>query len=1125
MKRKTCRVAVLIFIFIATMISVPGLQAQIATGAINGTVRESSGAVVPDATVELRNTQTGVVRTVQTNDVGIYVFPAVLPGTYGLSVKKTGFNTVERLGIPVVVASAVSFDFVLEPATVTTTVTVHSGATILNTQTSGLGTEISATQIIDTPTNGRNFTSLLITVPGASPINEGQSGGGWGTQPVGKFTYPAFSGQENYSTLFFIDGVNDYSGRYAGDNINPIIDDISEVNVLHHTDNTASGQVLGATVNVVTKGGTNDLHGAIWEFIRNDALDSKGPYVITPKTPLHQNQFGFNVGAPLVLPFYNGRNRTFVFASLEEFKLHTANLAYYLVPTPAEYNGDFSALLNQPVPVQLYNPFSTRPDPNSPGQYLRDPIPDNQIQNYLDQKSVALAKQLFPAPVQTPFAPNVANGVDTSPSIRNQSLYTLRVDENLDQADSMFVRFTKVRQDNSTTTGLEGGRIQQNPFGYNVGLSYQHLFGSKGLIHGLIGRNYMDQKVIAHDSRVDSSTMPNYFNPAFACGYDTGYGPQKCGLPAFGIPDFPTSATTDEDSVFGVSDTWQYSGDVSWVIGSHQIKGGISFATAGVTDFANGGAVFNYSANQTANLESPAGTGYGLASFFMGLPNQAVRTGSRVTSLPGTWNDGGYVQDTWKINDRLTANLGLRYDVGVFGYTKTNGQVDATGNFSMRTGKYTLQRNPGLCSQVGKAPCIPGTGLPAYVDLSTQNNGKIWSTQYGNFQPRLGVVYQINPKFVVHAGYGRMVDIWSNVIQHEQNIAAQWPTTTSSGSTPNQIYADTLAENYTPPVSLPGPNPYGQLSWYTDPKGKTPYSDQWNIGIQQQVAPDTVVTVDYVGSHDGDLALGSVTNVGRTPGSLGSDRPYPYFVPTFYTAFNGNSSYNALELTVNHRFSYGLNFLVSYTWSKDINMGADGDFLTGYNIRDPYHPEADRGPAGDNVPQNLAISGVYQPDFKFGNHVVNQLATGWSLGAIISAYSGKPFTVTLGVDNAEIGTSEPEDRPNVQGNPKLSHPVHHPDGSVTWFNTTAFVAPPPLSHGNEGRNVLSADPYTNIDVSLARDFPIWTEKRKLQFRIDAFNVGNFYQYGVPDTIYGTPNFGITYPGGNRVLQGSAKIIF
>jgi hypothetical protein len=372
--------------------------AQVATGDINGTVRETTGAVVPQVTVELRNSQTGVVRSVETNGAGIYVFPSVLPGTYGITVKKSDFRTVERVGIPVTVASSTSFDFVLEPATTSSTVIVHSEATTLDTQTSGLSTEIPETQVVDAPINGRNFTSLLITVPGASPINEGQSGGGWATQPVGKFSYPAFSGQANYSTLFFIDGVNDYSGRYAGDNVDPIIDDISEVDVLHHTDNTASGQVLGATVNVATKGGTNKLHGAVWEFLRNDALDSKGPNVITPKTPLHQNQFGFDAGAPLVLPFYNGRNRTFVFASLEEYRLHTANLAYYLVPTPEQYSGDFSALLSQATPVQLYNPFSTRADPNKSGQYLRDAIPNNQIQPYLDQKTVALAQLLFPAP-------------------------------------------------------------------------------------------------------------------------------------------------------------------------------------------------------------------------------------------------------------------------------------------------------------------------------------------------------------------------------------------------------------------------------------------------------------------------------------------------------------------------------------------------------------------------------------------------------------------------------------------------------------------------------------------------------------------------------------------------------
>lgn len=1127
MQRLGARICAVFVVFAGLVI--PSAQAQLATGDINGTVHESSGAVIEGATVTLTNDQTGTARTVQTNHDGIYVFPSVLPGTYDLSVGKTGYGTVKKLGIPLTVGSSISSDFTLGPATVQSTVVVQAAATTLDTQTAGLSTELSETEIVDEPTNGRNFTSLLVTVPGASPINEGQSAGGWSSQPTGAFTYPAFSGQNNYSTLFFIDGVNNYGGIYAGDNINPIIDDIAEIDVLHHTDNAASGQVLGATVNVVTKGGTNNLHGAAWEYIRNDALDSKGPHVTTPKTPLHQNQFGFNVGAPLVLPFYNGRNRTFLFGSMERFQEDTANLLYYLVPTPAQLSGDFSSLLTQSIPVQLYNPFTTRPDPNNPGQYLRDPVPGNQMQSLVDPKAAALAAMEYPAPVQTPYASNVANGVDTSPDIHDQALYTFRVDETLDKADSMFVRFTKVRTLTESSAGIVGARIQQDPFGYNAGLNYQHEFGSRGLLHALVGRNFLSQKDFAHDSRVNSAEMGQYFNPSFVCGFTSpatpGYGPQGCILPGLGIPDYPSGSVTDEDSVNGVSNDWQFGGDVSWVLGAHQIKGGVTFSTAGQTEQAIGGAVFNYSAVQTANLESEAGTGYGFASYLMGLPNQAVHTGSDTTALPGTWVDGGYVQDTWKVSDHFTVNLGLRYDVGKFGHTDEDGTLSATGNFSMRTGDYTLQVNPGPCSTTKAAPCIPGGTLPPHVDVTTQPNGTIWHTQFKNVQPRIGLTYQITPKLVGHVGYGRMVDVWSNVIQHEVNIVGGWPSVTSWSSTPNQVQVTDLAENVVPATTVPGPNPYGQLGWYVDPQGKTPYSDQWNLGLQAQVTPSTVITADYVGSHDGNLALGTFNNVGTTPGSLGSDRPYPYMVPTFYTEFEGRSSYNALQLTANHRIAQGLTFLVSYTWSKDLNIGADGDFLQGYNLRNPYNPDADKGPAGNNVPQNLSVSGVYQPPFHVSNRLANGLIHGWVFSGIASAYSGQPYTVTLGVDNAEIGTSLPEDRPNVVGNAHLSHPIHNPDGSVTWFNVQAFVAPPPLSHGDEGRNAYRGDDALNFDASLSRDLSIWEDRFKLQLRIDGFNVGNFYQYGLPDSTYATPNFGIALPSGNRVLQGSMKFLF
>ena len=1131
------------------LLSAAYTSAQIATGAINGTVHDPSSAVIPDVAVTLHNDQTGVERIVRTDQVGIYFFNLVTPGVYTLSAAKNGFKTVERSGVDVIAAGSISFDFELSPGNVTTTVTVAANAAILDTQTSGLSTQILENQVEGAPLNGRNFTELLVTIPGASPINNGYTQTqhnyyGYPNFPVGEYTYPSFSGQENGTSLFFIDGVNNYADIYGGDAFNPIIDDITQMTVLRHTDDASSGQALGATVNLVTKGGTSQLHGAAWEFIRNDALDSKGPDVITPRTPLHQNQFGFNVGGPVIIPhLYNGRRHTFFFGSLEEFILHTAALNYYLVPTPAELSGDFSSFLAQTPPIQLYNPFTTEPDPNNPGEYLRDPIPGNQMQSLLDPNMAAYAKLMYPAPVTTPYPANVDNGVDTAPGIKDQVQYTYRLDETLSDKDSMFARYTKVRMLNTTpeSGGIVGNSEQQDPFGYNLGVSYQHLFGSRGLMHLLFGRNLMDWKTFTHNSRIDSTTVNNYFPTALVCGFTVGgYGPSGCEQPALGIANFATGLV-DTNDVSGGSDTWQFGGDASWVFGAHNLKWGASFTRAGVTSADSGSTTIGFNSAQTANLEAPADTGIAMASFLMGVPATINKASSATIGEPGTWVDGGYVQDTWKVTNHFTANLGLRYDVLFFGYTEENGLPNVTGNWDLTPGRadsgvYTLQRNPGLCSALGKAPCIPGTGLPEYVSVSTQKNGNLWHPRFNNFQPRIGLSYQLRRGTVLRASFGSVVDTWSWIVQQEQNGANQWPLLGNFGAVLNGITPSTPIENVTPPTNLPGPNPYSGFAWETDPYLKTPYSDQWNVGVQQQITPTTVATVDYVGSHDGNLDIGLVTNVGEIPGTFLTTAPFPYLIPNYYSETTGRSSYNALEVTVNHRVGHGLTLAANYTWSKTLDIGVDGNypgatFIESYSIRNPYDINADKGPAGFGLPQIASVSWVYALPFRLGNRWADLAVHGWDFNGIFTAHSGQTYTVLLGADNAEIGTPMSGDRPDVIGNPKLAHPqrIAGGGGAVTWFNTAAFVAPPPLSHGDEGRNSYTGDPYTNFDLSGERSFPLGSEGRRLVFRVDAFNAANWYQYLSPgeafSNTFGSTNFGAVTPSGNREVQGLLKFVY
>src|SRR6201984_624131 len=399
----------LLLVALALMVVIPHSASAQATATLNGVVRDSSGAVIPQATVTLRNIDTSTERQSLTNESGLYVFVSVPPGEYALKVTKDGFTTATQAGLHVLVNQASTQDFTLRVGSTQQSVEVEASAVNLETGNATLGSVIESKQVRDLPLNGRNFTQLLSLTPGVSPVSVAQNSGGAQAAPLGSFVFPAVSGQSNRSNYFLLDGIDDTDQVFTTYAVAPILDDIQEFKVQSHSDEAQFGGVLGGIVNVVSKSGTNQFHGTAWEFFRNTVLDAKNP-LEGVASKLEQNQFGANFGGPVILPFYNGRNKTFFFGSYEGFRRaqpstgSSASIAgqpsgaFYNVPTTAELNGDFSALLQGPNPVQLYNPFTTQPDPAHPGLFMRSPFPNNNISSVLNPGAVSLAKAVFPAP-------------------------------------------------------------------------------------------------------------------------------------------------------------------------------------------------------------------------------------------------------------------------------------------------------------------------------------------------------------------------------------------------------------------------------------------------------------------------------------------------------------------------------------------------------------------------------------------------------------------------------------------------------------------------------------------------------------------------------------------------------
>src|SRR5437870_4285463 len=379
----------LLLVALGLLFVIPQSASGQATATLNGVVRDSSGAVIPQATVTLHNTNTGTDREGLTNDSGLYVFVSVPPGEYVLKVTKEGFTTTTQAGLHVVVNQASTQDFTLRVGSTQQSVTVEASAVNLDTANATLGTVIESKQVADLPLNGRNFTQLLALTPGVAPVSVAQNSGGAQAAPIGTFVFPAVSGQSNRSNYFLLDGIDNTDQVFTTYAVAPILDDIQEFKVQSHSDEAQFGGVLGGIVNVVSKSGTNNFHGTAWEFFRNTVLDAKDP-LKGVASKLVQNQFGANFGGPVILPFYNGRNKTFFFGSYEGFRrAQPSTGAFYNVPTPAELTGDFSALCQLGfdsagvcldrdlatgtlVQHQLYNPFTT-------SNNTRNPFPNNDI--------------------------------------------------------------------------------------------------------------------------------------------------------------------------------------------------------------------------------------------------------------------------------------------------------------------------------------------------------------------------------------------------------------------------------------------------------------------------------------------------------------------------------------------------------------------------------------------------------------------------------------------------------------------------------------------------------------------------------------------------------------------------
>lgn len=1133
-RRQRLPIAALFLLLSSTATTAYG---QLSTATITGIVRDSSGGVVAQAKVALRNVDTSVERGTVSNAAGNYLFLNVNPGRYQIETSAAGFKASKLTDITLAVNQTATLDVILEVGALEQTVSVEASAAEIESSTAELGTVVAEKQVMDLPLNGRNFTQLLSLTPGVAPVSVSQNA----TGPFGvavtqgsQFVFPAINGQTNRSNFFMLDGV-DNQGMVSTYVVPPIIDSIQEFKVNSHNDQAEFGSSLGGIINVVTKSGTNSLHGTAWEYIRNDAFDARNTYQ-SKVTPFKQNEFGFSVGGPVMIPkLYNGRNRTFFYGAFQQFLYRTPANSFFRVPTDANYNGNLSD-----IPTQIYNPFTTRPDPSNPGSFIRDPFPNNQIPTSLiDQRLVAFAKATLPA--AGPKLNGDNNAIDSTPFHQNQQEYTFRVDQTLGQNNSLFFRFSNI-ENNTTHSGGRPGLIaeKQDP-GRNWGINYVHTFSPSLILQAQFGRAKSSEFGPTRFTNLPASVFDGIgFSPSFSGNFIGGLTvPPAVNVDGF----FGGGASEGSNPV--VADTYQEKVNVSKIVGTHTIKFGASVSSMGVDAF-NRSADVNFSPQQTGNPSNSAEPGSSLASFLLNVPDHAGRRNVHETTR---W--GGvlsfFVQDSWKATSKLTVNIGLRYDRTVqppYGRNSTighNGGIE-TGAIDFNDGTYVVQKLPPSCNERGFAPCIPGDGtLPAHVRVDPR--GKIYFDTTTNWGPRIGLAYRLGQKTAIRTSFGIFYDNWAAVQQTAQNYEGAWPDIgqqlANNLNNPTAAHPLPTVQGQDPFATggslFPAPTPFEQVQWFMDPHARNPYSLQWNFGVEHQLNTSTTVSLNYVGSGSRRLDVGGYYNVALTPGP-GDPRErslYPYIAPTFYDRSIGKANYHAFQFQLNKRFSKGLAYQVAYTWSKSIDYCASGWYgVEGQSCTDPYNVNGSRGPSGFDLTHVLSVNALYElpigagKAFQTNNKVLDYVLGNWQFNSIFTARSGTPYQVYVSGDVANTGNVgwNQYERANLVGgqDPYVSDVTRE-----TGLNRAAFAIPERYTFGNLGRDRLRTVPYWNLDFSIFRQFP-FLESRRIEFRAEAFNVLNTVIYGQPSNDMADPaNFGkiLSTANNSRSLQLGAKIIF
>jgi hypothetical protein len=1118
---------------------------QVNTASLTGLVTDPSGAAAVGAKVIVTSVATNLEFISTTDSAGYYTFPSLPLGNFTVAVEMQGFKRAVRENVVLEVGQRARLDFTLAVGSVTETATITAAPAILTTQEATTGGVIESRLVSDLPLSARNWDDLLALVPGVQSDRYTEESGGTANGRTGGVNV---HGVRSLQNNFVLDGVDNNSisenvQELTTQVVRPSVDSIQEFKVSTNPYSAENGRSPGSLISVTTKSGTNSFHGTAYEFLRNRVFDANNFFnnrsgLAKPQNI--QNQFGGNIGGPIY------KNRAFFFFNYEGTRIRKGVTRLGNVPPANERIGDFSPAAAAANRVTYATIFDRVGDCrakvpgafNADGSFINNKIPA-QCLDPLAQKILGLLPSPNVAPGSGPV--NLNNFIRAPGIIDDTNSYTSRGDWQITNDDSIYVRYTNISRFRylpgifggvlDGTSSSANGRLSMK--GQSAAIGWNHTFGAALLNEFRFGWGRNDSSATQDPFGLNTladfgfkgvQDSPFYSGGISGIDISARGGTQtpggQSGFNRIGSPDFLPK--------FQKTNQFQWTDTLSWVHGAHQFKfgGEIRGPMRNIyLDVPGLRGSFSFDGNRT---------GIGLADFLLGYP-----VGSQLTNLNVVDQRlkmfAGFVQDDWKVSPKLTVNLGLRYDYATWPYEG----ADRMTNLDPITGQKFTPAN----SNFGRS---------------------LVQSDKNNFAPRIGLAYQLNSNTVVRAGYGRFNMAFERTGSEDQ-LALNLPflvnnvvSTSNNNQTANNMrLASGFNLSLDPNSILNDPTKVILVRLRAvNPDSVDGTVDQWNLGVQREVRGNIVVTFDYVGTKGTHLttlrnlnqpffnANGTVTNSIGPNGQPTPLLPYPLLGPIEYRENNANSMYNGGELSVEKRFSKGLSFRGSYTFSKSIDeaqehLAAGG---TGSFSQNPANVLGERRGLSDfDVTHRFVASYVYELPFGRGRAYLNsgvlaEVLGDWRFSGIVNVRSGRPFTLNASANDATIGGPRGGGLVSAWADCLRDGTLSNPTVDQ-WFDPSAYAvpsAPNPTKNntvearlGTCGRNTLRGPGYNDFSFNLAREFNYFGEGRRLEFRWEVFNTFNSPQFGLPNRNISSGTAGVisSLSGDARVMQFALRFAF